>query len=110
MQDITVVDWWNNLGTAIQPAFNSTAMLVLGPAQVIFGAAVAYRKAQEDFNNGTSVTTGAYLNFASPIIQDSVPSLDNAGDISSSSRITLLAKTVYAPNPQVEPQESITII
>jgi hypothetical protein len=74
------------------------------------GAAVAYRKSQEDFNNGTSVTAGAYLNFASPITEDSVPSLDNAGDVSKSSRITLLVKTVYTPNTKVEPQQSITII
>jgi hypothetical protein len=37
MNEISVANWWNNLGTTIQPAFNSTAMLALGPSHVIFG-------------------------------------------------------------------------
>ena len=108
--DISVANWYSNLGTTVQPAFNTSAMTNLTPSQVIFGAAVAYREAQENYNNGTSVEAGAYINFASPVAEDAVPSLDNAGDISKNSRITLQAKTVYLPKVSVQPQQSITII
>ena len=107
---ITVEDWFNNLGTTVQPAFNTTAMANLTPAEVIFGAAVAYREAQVEYNNGTSVDVGSYVNFVSPLIEDAVPALDNAGEISRSARVTLQVKTVYAPEPSIQPQQSVTII
>lgn len=108
--DISTANWYSNLGTTIQAAFNTSAMTNLTPSQIVFGAAVAYREAQEDYNNGTSVGVGAYINFASPLLQDTVPSLDRAGDISKNSTITLRAKTVYSPGVKVEPQQSVTII
>lgn len=108
--DITVANWFDNLGTSIRPAFNTTAMADLTPAEVIFGAAVAYREAQVEYNNGTSVELGSYVNFVSPLIEDAVPALDNAGEISKSARVTLQVKTVYAPEPSIQPQQSVTII
>jgi hypothetical protein len=108
--DISIANWFNSLAATIQPAFNTTAMSNLTPSELIFGAAVAYREAQEDYNNGTSVTAGAYLNFASPLLEDAAPSVDSAGEISKSSTITLRTKTVYSPSLKVEPQQSITII
>jgi hypothetical protein len=110
MADISTANWYNNLGTTIQAAFNSTAMSTLTPSEVIFGAATAYRKSQEQYNSGTSVTPGAYINFASPLTTDSAPSLDSSGQISASSTITLRAKTVYSPGAKIQPQQSITII
>lgn len=108
--DISTANWYSNLGTTIQVAFNTTAMSNLTPSQVIFGAAVAYRKAQEDYNNGTSVSVGAYINFASPLLEDTAPSLDNFGVVSKNSAITLRAKTVYSPTTKIQPQKSVTII
>lgn len=108
--DISVVDWFNNLDSDIQPAFNSTAMATIPPSKIVFGAAVAYRETQEAYNNGTSVQVGAYLNFASPLLQDAAPSVDNTGTVSKNSTITLRAKTVYTPAASVQPQQSITII
>ncbi len=108
--DISTENWYNNLGTAVQVAFNTSAMTNLTPSQIVFGAAVAYRQAQEAYNGGTSVSAGNYINFASPLLQDTVPSLDSAGDISKNSTITLRAKTVYSPTTKVQPQQSVTII
>lgn len=110
MMDISTQDWYSNLGTTVQAAFNTSAMTNLTPSQIVFGAAVAYREAQEDYNNGTSVSAGAYINFASPLLQDTAPSTDNAGIVKKNSTITLRAKTVYSPNPKIQPQQSVTII
>lgn len=108
--DISTTNWYDNLDATIQPAFNSTAMSNLTPSQVIFGAAVAYRNAQEDYNNGTSASVGSYINFASPLLEDANPSRDSSGSISANSTITLRAKTVYSPNAKIQPQQSVTII
>ncbi|MEG3838931.1 hypothetical protein [Microcoleus sp. herbarium14] len=108
--DVSTANWYSNLGTTIQAAFNTSAMTNLTPSQIVFGAAVAYRKAQENYNNGTSVDTGAYINFASPLVEDVAPSLDSAGFISKNSAITLRVKTVYLPIAKIQPQQSITII
>jgi len=108
--DVSEANWYANLDADIQPVFNTTAMTTLTPSRIVFGAAVAYRKAQETYNNGTSVEAGAYLNFASPLLQDVAPSVDNAGTISKNSTITLRAKTVYTAAPSIQPQQSITII
>lgn len=108
--DVSIANWYDNMGTSVQAAFNTSAMGSLTPSQVIFGAAVAYREAQENYNNGTSVDPGAYLNFASPLLEDAVPSVDNVGEISKNSTITLRVKTVYLPNFGVQPQQSVTII
>lgn len=108
--DVSTASWYNNLGTTVQAVFNTTAMTNLTPSQVVFGAAVAYRKAQENYNNGTSVQAGSYVNFASPLVEDVAPSLDNSGVVSKSSTITLRAKTVYSPGVKIEPQQSVTII
>ncbi len=108
--DIPISDWFNNLGTAVRAVFNTTAMTNLSPAEVIFDAAVAYRIAQESYNNGTTVSPGVYLNFASPITEDATPVVDNVGEISKQQSITLFAKTVYLPNSKVQPQQSVTLI
>ena len=108
--DISVANWFANLDPDIQLAFNSTAMATIPPSKIVFGAAVAYRETQEAYNNGTSVQVGAYLNFASPLLQDLAPSVDNAGAISTNSTITLRAKTVYTPSLNIQPQQSTTII
>jgi hypothetical protein len=110
MMDVLVADWFNYLGTTVQATFNTSAMSNLTPSEVIFEAAVAYRKAQESYNNSTSVEAGAYLNFASPLVEDVAPSLDNVGEISRSSAITLRAKTVYLESKRIQPQQSVTII
>lgn len=107
---VTVANWFENLGTNVRSAFNTTAMSSLTLPEIIFGAAVAYRESQVEYNNGTSVEVGNYINFVSPIVQDAVPALDNVGDISKSSRLVLQVKTVYTPSPKIQPQESVTII
>ncbi|MEG4427075.1 MULTISPECIES: hypothetical protein [unclassified Microcoleus] len=108
--DISTTNWFESLGTTIQPVFNTAAMTNLSPSEVIFGAAVAYREAQEAYNAGTSVTPGEYINFASPLLEDTAPALDAAGDISKNQVITLRAKIVYVPDTGLQPQNSTTII
>ena len=108
--DIAVANWFSQMGTTVQAVFNTSAMTNLSPSEVIFGAAVAYRKAQDNFNNGTSVSAGAYINFASPLVEDSAPTVDNTGAISRNSSITLRVKTVYSPNSKVQPQQSVTLL
>lgn len=107
---ITVANWYNNLGTTVQPAFNTAAMTTLTLPEIIFGAATAYRQSQVAYNNGTSVQLGNYVNFVSPLVEDALPALDNVGGISKSSKVTLQVKTVYSPGPKVQPQQSVTII
>lgn len=108
--DISTADWYSSLDTTIQAAFNTSAMTTLTPSQVIFGAAEAYRKIQEAYNSGTNVEPGAYINFASPVSQDALPSRDNTGAISANKAITLRAKVIYLPVASVQPQQSSTII
>jgi len=108
--DVSVANWYANLDPNIQPAFNSTAMTTLTPSSIVFGAAVAYREAQETFNGGTSVGVGPYLNFTSPLLEDVNPSIDSSGSVGKSSSITLRARTTYTPAPIITPQRSITII
>ncbi|MEG4441976.1 hypothetical protein QUB47_19045 [Microcoleus sp. AT9_B5] len=110
MPDIGLTQWFDELGTSIQPVFNTTAMVGLTPSEIIFGAATAYRTAQEAYNAGTSVTPGEYINFVSPLVQDATPSIDSAGDISRNQVLTLSAKVVYLPDTRLQPQNSIVII
>lgn len=107
--DLTVQSWYSNLEPSIAQAFNTTAMTTLSPSEIIFGAATAYRKTQEA-HNGTVPSGGPYINFASPIVQDSAPSTDPTGEISQNRRIILQAKTVFSPSPKIQPQQSIVII
>jgi hypothetical protein len=107
--DVSIASWYANLGTSVQAAFNTTAMTNLSPAQIIFDSATAYREAQEMYNS-TAPSGGPYINFASPISEDSAPSVDSTGAISKNKRIILQAKTVFSPNPQIQPQQSIVII
>ncbi|MEG4815625.1 hypothetical protein [Microcoleus sp. K5-D4] len=109
-QDVTVSSWYNNLGTAIQPIFNTAAMATITPANVIFSAVEAYRESQEIYNAGTSVEAGDFINFASPIRQDATPTFDSAGELSSIKSVTLRAKVIYAPDPNIAPSNSTTII
>ena len=111
MPDIRIDEWFNNLGTTIQPAFNTTAMGPnLTPADVIFGAAEAYRETQTIYNAGTDVSAGEFINFASPITEDPTPTIDAAGELSANRVITLRAKVVYNAAPGIAPQNSTVII
>ncbi|MEG4058551.1 MULTISPECIES: hypothetical protein [unclassified Microcoleus] len=109
-EDVTVSSWYNNLGTTIQPIFNTAAMLTITPANVIFSAVEAYRESQEAYNTGTSVQVGEFINFVSPIRQDATPTFDSAGELSSVKSVTLRAKIIYAPEPNIAPSNSVTLI
>jgi len=108
--DISKKEWFDSLDPDLQPVFNTAAMTNLTPSEIIFGAALAYREVQQNYNNSTSADIGSYINFASPVAEDATPSVDNTGVISKNKTITLRVKTVYLPQAVIQPQQSVTII